>query len=73
MNRMKQYQITVKTYPIRLGQFLKLAEISNDGIEAKHLIGSGKVFVNGIIDTRRGRQLVEDDLVTVNDVSYRCA
>ena len=70
---MKEHYIAIRTYPIRLGQFLKLAEISSDGIEAKHLIGNGKVFVNGMVDIRRGRQLVQNDLVTVNDVSYRCA
>lgn len=42
---------------IRLGQFLKLADLIETGGEAKIVIASGDVTVNGEVDIRRGRQL----------------
>jgi ribosome-associated protein len=50
---------------IRLGQFLKLADLIGTGGEGKILIASGDVTVNGEVDTRRGRQLHRGDVVRV--------
>jgi ribosome-associated protein len=50
---------------IRLGQFLKLADLIDTGGEAKILIASGDVTVNGEVDLRRGRQLRPGDVVRV--------
>ena len=50
---------------IRLGQFLKLADLTDTGGEGKILIASGDVTVNGEVDTRRGRQLHRGDVVRV--------
>jgi ribosome-associated protein len=50
---------------IRLGQFLKLADLIDTGGEGKILIASGDVTVNGEVDTRRGRQLHPGDVVSV--------
>jgi ribosome-associated protein len=70
---MKSQQVMVKIYPIRLGQFLKFANVTSDGIEAKILITENKVLVNGVFETRRGRQLKKGDLVFANDISYLCS
>jgi ribosome-associated protein len=51
---------------IRLGQFLKLADLVDQGSDAKALVAEGDVEVNGQIETRRGRQLVTGDIVVVN-------
>jgi ribosome-associated protein len=48
---------------IRLGQLLKLAGAVSDGAEAKALIASGQVTVNGEPELRRGRQLHPGDVV----------
>ncbi|MFL6164480.1 MAG: RNA-binding S4 domain-containing protein [Jatrophihabitantaceae bacterium] len=50
---------------IRLGQFLKLAELVEQGSDVKQLLAGGEVLVNGEPEHRRGRQLVPGDLVTV--------
>ena len=52
---------------IKLDQFLKLADVVQTGGEAKRLIQAGLVFVNGHIETRRGRKLHQGDLVMVAD------
>jgi ribosome-associated protein len=58
---------------IRLGQFLKLADLIDTGGEAKILISVGDVTVNGEVDTRRGRQLHRGDVVSVRGRSVRVA
>ena len=64
--------IKVNRYPIRLGQFLKLAEIVQDGLEAKFMILEGEVKVNGEVELRRGRQLHRHDVVALKQSSWRC-
>ena len=48
---------------IRLDQFLKLSDCVSTGGEAKLLIQSGEVFVNGGVELRRRRKLVPGDHV----------
>ena len=50
---------------IKLDQFLKLAEVVQSGGEAKQLIQSGGVLVNGEVEIRRGRKLRRGDVVMV--------
>ena len=50
---------------IRLGQLLKLAGAASGGADAKALIASGQVTVNGEPELRRGRQLHPGDVVRV--------
>lgn len=50
---------------IRLGQFLKFANLAETGGMARQLITEGCVSVNGEVETRRGRQLHPGDTVTV--------
>ncbi len=64
-------QITITQEPIRLGQFLKLANHVQDGLEAKILIQNEEVFVNNLIEIRRGRQLYHGDTVQIGHNSYQ--
>ncbi|MEW5859452.1 MAG: RNA-binding S4 domain-containing protein [Cyanobacteriota bacterium] len=50
---------------IKLDQFLKWVGMAQTGGQAKLLIQQGFVLVNGTLETRRGRQLVSGDRVTV--------
>lgn len=50
---------------IRLGQFLKLANLIDSGSEAKTVIAQGLVRVNDEVETRRGRQLHAGDIVVL--------
>ena len=51
--------------PIKLGQFLKLAGLAEDGGHARELIEAAEVQVNGRVETRRGAQLRAGDVVAV--------
>ena len=56
---------------IRLGQLLQVAGLAESGGEAKALLATGTVRVNGEPETRRGRQLVPGDVVAVAEESVR--
>jgi ribosome-associated protein len=55
---------------IKLDQFLKWVNAVQTGGEAKMLIQSGEVRVNGTVETRRGRKLVEGDRVSTMGQTY---
>lgn len=59
-------ELLLRNEYIKLGQALKAADLVSDGAEAKLVIQDGKVEVNGITDTRRGRKLQAGDVVVYN-------
>ena len=65
--------VAISGETIKLGQFIKLANLAATGGEAKELIADGRVTVNGEPDTRRGRTLRVDDVVCVEDNCARVA
>ena len=63
--------VPIRDESIRLGQFLKLANLVETGAEAKPVIADGAVLVNGEVELRRGRQLREGDVVELGGVAAR--
>ena len=55
---------------LRLDQFLKLYGITATGGQAKLLIQSGQVKVNGEPEARRRRKLIAGDVVEVDRTTY---
>ncbi|CAA9350212.1 MAG: Uncharacterized protein YbcJ [uncultured Nocardioidaceae bacterium] len=58
--------VPIRDDSIRLGQFLKLADLVDTGSDVKPLLADGDVRVNGDVEVRRGRQLVPGDVVSVD-------
>ena len=58
---------------MKLDQFLKWSNVVSTGGEAKMLIKSGQVRVNGEIEKRRGRKLNTGDVVksSNNEIIYQ--
>ncbi len=54
---------TIRTGAFRLEQYMKAFNIAASGGQAKVLIQSGQVRVNGKIETRRKRQLQTGDKI----------
>ncbi|MFJ4158929.1 RNA-binding S4 domain-containing protein [Microbacterium testaceum] len=63
--------VPVGSEGIRLGQFMKFANILDSGGDVKEAIIDGYVEVNGEVDRRRGRQLQVGDVVTFEGRSFR--
>ncbi len=65
--------IPIDTETIRLSQLLKLANVVQDGVEAKFRIADKEVRVNGEVETRRGRKLRTGDQVEFDGEVYEVA
>ena len=52
---------------IRLGQVLKAAGFVENGGQSKEVIQDGFVSVNGEVETRRGRKLYPNDVVSYEE------
>ena len=63
--------VPIRGEMIRLGELLKLAGVVGTGGEAKLLLASTEVRVNGELESRRGRQLHPGDEVLVGDEALR--
>lgn len=57
--------IVISTENIKLDSFLKLVGEAQSGGEAKKMINSKKVLVNGEICTSRGKKLVSGNSISV--------
>lgn len=62
--------VEVSTQPVELYKVLKIADAVSGGGEAKQAISQGYVAVNGELETRKRRKLVDGDLVQFNDEYY---
>ncbi len=69
MLKMENQQDSLNT--IKLDGFLKVVGATSTGGQAKILIQSGQVRVNGELETRRRRKLVDGDRVSVNGEIFR--
>ena len=63
---MKTVKLRAEDDFIKLGQALKKAGMEDSGVDAKYDIQNGLVKVNRETDTRRGRKLVDGDVVEYN-------
>lgn len=57
--------VMVRETPIELCQFIKFAGLAASGGAAKQLVAEGSVVLNGATETRKRKQLVAGDKVTV--------
>ncbi|HEX3540806.1 MAG TPA: RNA-binding S4 domain-containing protein [Acidimicrobiales bacterium] len=64
-------QIAIRDDTIRLGQLLKLAQLVDSGGDAKAVLETGGVRVNGKVETRRGRRLQRGDEVVLGGDQVR--
>ena len=66
-------EIKIQGDMIRLGQLLKLSDLADSGADAKELLLTSGVTVNGEPEARRGRQLHRGDVVAVGSEEVRVA
>jgi len=58
-------KIKIETNFIKLDSLLKISGETETGGQAKILIQSGKILVNGVICTMRGKKIQLGDIVTI--------
>lgn len=66
-----EIDISIRDDYIKLGQALKLAGVTRDGVESKYVITEGLVKVNGEVDLRRGRKVYRNDVISYNGNDIR--
>ena len=55
--------VTVREEPIELSQLLKFSGLTGTGGEAKRMIMEGEVFLNGRVETQKGKKIRSGDRV----------
>ena len=55
--------VEINKEPVELYKILKFEGLTSSGGEAKLLIGDGQVTVNGEVETRRRRKMVDGDVI----------
>lgn len=68
---MQAAEVSIRDESIKLGQFIKLANLVETGGVAKEVIAQGEVTVNGEVDTRRGKTLRHGDVVCLGELCAR--
>lgn len=62
---MEKIDININTEYIKLDQLLKFSAVAGSGADAKDMILSGMVSLNGEVCLMRGKKVREGDTVTV--------
>jgi len=65
---MEKVDINITTEYIKLDQLLKFSGIAESGADAKYIIHTEKVFLNGEKVTERGRKIRSGDVVIVGEM-----
>jgi ribosome-associated protein len=55
--------ITVNTVPVELYKILKFEGLVGSGAEAKAVVAEGQVKVNGDVETRKRKKILDGDLI----------
>ena len=61
-------KISINTEKIQLDQFLKWAGILESGGQVRPMIDEGLIFVNGVKETAKRKQLHPGDVVKIIDI-----
>lgn len=56
-------KIKINTLPIELYKVIKIANLVGSGGESKFVISEGLVYVNGEIETRKGKKINNGDII----------
>jgi ribosome-associated protein len=65
------HEIEISRQPIELFKILKFEGLVASGGEAKRVISDGKVQVNGVLETRKRKKIVADDVIGFLEQEYR--
>lgn len=55
--------IELTRVPVELYKVLKFEGLAGSGAEAKTMIAEGQVLLNGVVETRKRKQIVGNDII----------
>lgn len=65
-------KIRIESEYITLGQFIKFANITSSGGMVKAILQEHKIYINDVLDSRRGKKLYPGDKVLIKGIGvYR--
>jgi ribosome-associated protein len=64
MSNASEREVVIRGESIELAQLLKFGGLAGTGGEAKQVIASGLVKLNGVVETQRGKSIKTGDRVT---------
>ncbi|MGI6787370.1 MAG: S4 domain-containing protein YaaA [Acholeplasmataceae bacterium] len=62
--------IKIETEYITLSQLLKLTDLIDTGGEAKYFLLENKVYLNDVLENRRGKKLYPGDKIKINSLKF---
>jgi len=68
-NQMRDIELT--RVPVELYKVLKFEGLTSSGAEAKAVIADGRVLVNGVVETRKRKQIVGGDIIELEGEKLR--
>jgi len=67
-------KININSEYITLGQFIKFANITSSGGMVKAILNENIIYVNDVLESRRGKKLYPGDKVLIKEIGiYRIA
>ena len=69
--RVNMREVEITKEPVELYKILKFEGLVSTGGEAKLLIGDGQVTVNGEVETRRRRKMVDGDVIEFQGETFQ--
>lgn len=64
-------EIVITREPVELFKILKFENLASSGGEAKAMIETGNVLLNGLVETQKRKKIVGGDVIEVVGVEYK--
>lgn len=64
-------EVEISKEPVELYKILKFEGLVPNGGAAKAAVSGGQVLVNGVIETRKRKQIVSGDIIEFMNVKYK--
>jgi len=64
-------KVIITRQPVELYKVLKFEGVADSGAQAKLFIDDGRVSVNGEVETRRRRKIIDGDTICTSQICMR--
>lgn len=64
-------EIQINREPVELYKILKFEGLASSGAEAKQMISSGLVLLNGVVELQKSKKIMAHDVLTIDSENYQ--